>query len=562
MLKELRIKNLAIIDDIKVKFEPGLNVLTGETGTGKSILIDSLNLILGSRAQPDLIRTGEKEAFIEAYFEYPYIENLPDIGIDFSEGVIIRRNILSSGKNKAYINDSNVSLQTLAELGNFLVDIHGQHEHQSLMNIEKHRFFLDSFGKMEADVAEFESLYYDVRALKEKLSHIKERAKDRAQRIDFLKYQIREIEAAKLLPGEKEELLNQKQILSNIGRLKELSETAYYEIYSSEGSCSEKLSSVVNKIKEVSAIDNDATEILNLLESAIPLIDDAVISLRNFKEKYDIDPERLNEVEERLETIKKIEKKYGEDISIVLNFKNQAIQELHELESISEQIDFYEEELIKKEEMLAKKAKVLSEKRRFFADKMSKLIMEEIKDLAFNNAVFKIDIKDNNISPSGVDRIEFLFSANIGEPPKPLTKVASGGELSRVMLALKAMLGDFESIPVLIFDEVDTGIGGETAEMVGKKLKKLSQKHQVLCATHLAQIAAKGDHHIKVEKSEKNNRIFIETRPLKGKERLYEIARMLSGKVTEASLQHAKELLEGTWKKVISGKNNNSVLFR
>ncbi|NWF98644.1 MAG: DNA repair protein RecN [Nitrospirae bacterium] len=559
MLKELRIKNLAIIDDIKVSFEHGLNVLTGETGAGKSILIDSLNLILGSRAQPDLIRSGEKEAFVEACFDYPDMKNLPDIGIDFSEGIIIRRNISSSGKNRAYINDSNVSLQTLSEIGKMLVDIHGQHEHQSLMNIEKHCFFLDSFGRLTEDVGEVERLYYEVKDLKEKLNNIKERAMDRAQRIDFLKYQIQEIESAKLLSGEKEALLNEKQILSNIGKLKELSETAYYELYGSEGSCAERLSSVLNKIKEVSSIDNEAIDILSLLESAIPLIDDAVISLRSFKEKYDINPERLNEVEERLETIKKLEKKYGEGIDAVISFKDNAIRELRELESISEQMDFYEEEVSKKEEILLEKARILSEKRRKFADEMSRLIMEEMRELAFNNAVFKIDIKKDSISSYGTDRVEFLFSANLGELPKPLTKIASGGELSRVMLALKAMLADFDSIPVLIFDEVDAGIGGKTAEMVGRKLKRLSQKHQVLCATHLAQIAAKGDLHIKVEKKEKNNRIFVETKTLDDNERLREIARMLSGKITETSLKHAREIIGDKGKKFVTGMNNTKL---
>ncbi len=560
MLKELHIKNLAIIDDIKVSFDHGLNVLTGETGAGKSILIDSLNLILGSRAQPDLIRTGEKEAFVEAFFEYPDMRNLPDIGIDFSEGIVIRRNISSSGKNRAYINDSIVSLQTLSEIGKMIVDIHGQHEHQSLMNIERHCFFLDSFGRLSEDVKEIERLYFDVKDLKEKLNDIKERTKDRAHRIDFLKYQIQEIESARLLPGEKEELLNEKQILSNVGKLKELSEAAYYEIYGSEGSCTEKLSSILNKIKEISSIDNEAKEILSLLESAIPLIDDAVISLRSFKEKYYINPERLNEVEERLETIKKIEKKYGEGIDSALSFKDNAIRELQELESISEQLDFYEAEVLKKEKILMEKARTLSEKRRKFADEMSRLIMEEMKALAFNNSIFKIDIKEDSISPSGIDRVEYLFSANIGEPPKPLTKIASGGELSRVMLALKAMLADFDRIPVLIFDEVDAGIGGKTAEMVARKLKRLSQKHQVLCATHLAQIAAKADFHIKVEKKERNNRIFVGTKTLEGTERLHEIARMLSGKITETSLKHVRELIEVTEKKVVT-ENNNTGLF-
>jgi len=543
MLKELRIKNFAIIDDLKVRFEERLNVLTGETGAGKSIIVDALSLALGSRAQSDLIRTGEKEAVVQAYFEKGADEKFLDLGIDVSDGLIFRRSISSAGKNRAYINDMMVNLQTLAELGKSLVDIHGQHEHQSLMSVEKHGILLDSYGRLYTDREKVKSIYEEVQTLKREKAELTRKVKDRAHRVDLLKFQINEIDTASLKPGEKEALIEERRILTNLSKLKELTETAYSLLYETEGSCIERLSSIIAKVREMSLIDESVTEILTLLESAIPLVDDAAISLRGFKDRYDLDPKRLSEVEDRLELIKRLEKKYGEGIETILEYCGEAEKELKGLEFIDERLESLEDELKFKEEILLKAALSLSEKRKEVGKRVEELIRKELEELAFSKAEFKIDIRQEAITSNGLDRIEFMFSANPGEPPKPLTKIASGGELSRVMLALKSILADVDNIPILIFDEVDAGIGGRTAERVAKKLKAISNKHQVLCTTHLPQIASLGDFHLKVGKRQKEGRVCVEVKELSGKERLDEIARMLSGKITEVSLKHAQELL-------------------
>lgn len=543
MLKELRIKNLAIIDDLRLRFEAGLNVLTGETGAGKSILVDALSLVLGSRAQSDLVRSGEKEAIIQAYFEIDGIR-MPDIGLDISEGLILRRYISASGKSKAYINDIMVSMQSLAEIGKKLVDIHGQHEHQSLLSLDMHREFLDAFGRLKDDRERVSALYTEVSLLDKELIDLKKRLKDRAQRIDLLRFQIQEIDSAVLKVDEKEKLLEERAILSNLSKLNELAETAYSMIYGDDDSCIEKLSVIISKVKEIAAIDQNANDILSMLEEAMPLIEDASNMLRRYKNRYDLEPVRLEEVETRLDLIKKLEKKYGEGIMNIISYKEGAEKELKSLGIIDERVEALESELKIKEEMLINAARSLSGKRQKTALIMKDLIEKEFKELAFSDAQFFVDLKEESLAPHGIDRVEFKFTANLGEPPKPLAKIASGGELSRVMLALKSILSDFDSIPVLIFDEVDAGIGGKTAHSVARKLKALSSKHQVLCTTHLPQIASVGDFHLKTEKKQKGEKVYVEVKELKDNERMKEIARMLGGTITDVSLKHAKELLE------------------
>lgn len=542
MLKELRIKNLAIIDDLTVRFEGGLNVLTGETGAGKSIIVDALSLALGSRAYADLIRSGEREAMIQAYFDEDG-NSILDLGIDVSDGLILRRSVSSGSKSKAYINDTIVSLQSLVEVGKSLVDIHGQHEHQSLMDIEKHRVLLDSYGKLHADREKVGALYREVQSLRKEKDDLQQMVKERIHRQDLLRFQVNEIETACLRQGEKDALVEERAILSNLSRLRELTEMSYAMIYEAEGSCTEKLSSVIAKVKEMSLLDPRLSETLNLLESSLPLIEDAAISLRDFKNKYDLEPERLAEIEDRIELIKSLERKYGEGEESIMRHRDEAEKEIKRIELTDERLNSIEAGLSGKEDMLFKTALALSEKRKNAAKIIEELVRKEMKELAFIDAEFRIDIKPESITSVGFDRVEFLFSANPGEPPKPLTKIASGGELSRVMLALKNILADVDNLPVLIFDEVDAGIGGRTAESVGKKLKKISNRHQVLCTTHLPQIASLGDFHLRITKRHRNGKVYVEVKELTGRERQDEIARMLSGKITDASLKHAKELL-------------------
>ncbi len=480
---------------------------------------------------------------MQAYVDVETISDIPDLGIDFSEGLILRRLLYATGRSRAYINDTMVSQQVLSEVGRSLVDIHGQHEHQSLFSNEKQRLFIDAFGKLQKDREQVASSFRELQERRQEEAELSRQVQERAQRIDFLTFQIREIEAASLTPGEKESLEHERTILSNLYRLRELAESAYTMIYGSDDSCEEKLSSILSKIREMSSLDQSASEVLTMLESVYPVVQDAAISLRAYRDKYDTDPVKLNAVEERLDVIRKLERKYGEGIASIIAYGDEARQELEGLEKADTMLESVREQARNLEETLSRTAAALSEKRRKTASVIETLVMKELTHLGLSNAGFAIELTQSEISSHGIDRVDFLFSANPGEPLKPLAKIASGGELSRIMLALKTILADFDKIPVLIFDEVDAGIGGRTAHEVGRKLNAVSKKHQVLCATHLPQIASLADFHLKIEKIQGKERVHVEVRELSGEERLHEIARMLSGKVTEVSLTHARELL-------------------
>lgn len=544
MLSELRIKNFAIIDSISTAFGPGLNVLTGETGAGKSIVVDAFGLTLGERAQTDMIKTGEDETVVEACFDLSFHPLLERLGIQPEEGLILRRVVSAQGKSRAYINDSMVNAQSLADLGRSLVDIHSQHEHQSLLSKDNQKALLDAYGKLLPERAALEEKFREVQLLRNEIGAIKSTLREKEQRTDLLKFQINEIDSAALKPGEKDTLIEERAILSNSARLNELTDAAYSNLYGIDGSAYEKLSTAISTLKEVAIIDRNAEELLALLSEAKPLVEDAASSLRSYRDKYDIDPDRLNLVEERIETIKKLEKKYGDSIDEILKYRDASANELQGLVLSDEKLKALEKDFSHEESLLHDLAGKLTSKRKAVAVKIEGTVKDSLKELAMEKAVFRVELKPAPISSTGMDQIEFLFSANVGEPPKPLGRVASGGELSRIMLALKETLAEVDNIPVLIFDEVDAGIGGRTAESVGASLKKLSKKHQVLCITHLPQIAARADNHIMIEKIQKKDGVYVSLKKLSAKEREEEISRMLSGKVTDISLSHARELLE------------------
>lgn len=545
MLRHLKIKNLAIIDELFIEFKPGLNVLTGETGAGKSIIVDALGLALGERAQSEIIRAGREEAIAEAYFEIPDHPFLERLSIPSDNGIITRRIISSSGKNKAYINDTMVNVQTILDLGRSIVDIHGQHEHQSLLSTDRQIDMLDAYGKLLGTRSELEKLFRETESIRKELSGLKSNLKEKEHRLDLLRFQTDEIDTASLKAGEYETLTEERSILTNLSKLNELTETAFSLLYGEDGSASEKLSAAMSMLREVSQIDHSASEILSLLESATPLIEDSILSLRGCRDKYDIDPKRLDAVEDRLDLIKRLERKYGEGIDNILKYREDAVEELQGLEFSDERIKELEDGLSKKEHDLNGIASRLSEMRREVSKKTEAAVTAVLKELAMEKAEFRVDIKACPVSTTGADAIQFLFSANKGEPPKPLHKVASGGELSRIMLVLKGILAEVDRIPVLIFDEVDAGIGGTTAKHVGMRLKSLAKRHQVLCITHLPQIAALADNHMMVEKVQKKDGVCVKVKNLQTKEREEEIARMLSGKITDISLKHARELLNG-----------------
>ena len=559
MLRELHIKNFSIIDDVTVKFSEGFNVLTGETGAGKSIIIDALSLALGERATGELIRSGEKEALIEAFFEIPKklfspasLQFFQDSGIDIDDGLILKRIITSQGKNRAYINGSMANVQTLSDISKNIVDVHGQYEHQSLLSEEKQLDLLDSYGNLLNDRQGVSEIYEDLFRLKQQLSELAQKEKDRAQRLDILQYQKSEIEAASLKPGEENELREEVKLLGNAARLAELANQSYDSLYSSDSSCLAALAGIVSSLREISTIDTRAIDALKSAEDALPLLEETGYFLRDYKDSIDSDPSRLDHIQERLELIKGLKRKYGNSIDEILKYYNDALIELEELQFSEEKQETLKAELEEIKSRLTKKSAALSKKRSSAAKKIEKEVVGQLSGLSMPDTRFSIRITSETgadtldgfkATHKGIDNIEFLISPNIGEELRPLAKVASGGELSRVMLALKSILAKGDNIPVLVFDEIDAGIGGRTAETVAKKLKKLSSYHQVICITHLPQIASSAGEHMKIEKKVIKRRTMVEINTIEQDGRVIEIARMLSGDTSEVSLKHARELL-------------------
>lgn len=565
MLRELHIKNLAIIDDASVEFGQGFNVLTGETGAGKSIIVNALALALGERAAGELIRSGEKEAVIEALFDPPpkisnqsMYDSLHDTGIKIEDGIIMKRLVSSQGRSRAYINGSMVNIQTLSDVSRSIIDVHGQYEHQSLLSQEIQLDMLDEYGGLLSEREEVKNVYEKLKNLKRRITELDVKEKERAQRLDMLKFQINEINAADLKNGEEESLTEELKVLSNAVRLTELANHSYDSLYSSESSCIANLSKILGSLKAISDIDPKADDSVNSLKEAIPLLEEAAYFLRDYKESLNLSPERLDAVHERLELIRGVKRKYGENIKAILAFKDEAEKEFNELELSEEMLGSLKDELATLKEALTEKASRLSKKRGLVARKIEPLIEAELSKLSMPDTRFSINfsretgadtIDDLKATQSGIDSIEFLISPNIGEELKPLSKIASGGELSRVMLALKGTLSKGDRIPVLVFDEIDAGIGGIAAEAVGQRLKNLSASHQVICITHLPQIASYADRHLKIEKRVEGKRTVVEIREIEKEERTEEIARMLSGDASDVSMKHAREMLKSKSKK-------------
>ncbi len=562
MLKELNIKNFAIIDQLRVEFTPGLNAFTGETGAGKSIVVDALNLALGERANADLIRTGCQEAVVEADFELDS-RSLKDVsallaeqGIELqaNEDLIVRRVLSSSGKNKVYINGSLANLTALAALGAVLADIHGQHEHQSLLAIERQMEMLDSFGDLDSLREEVAGIYARLMDVRKELAKLETGERDRAQREDILRFQKNEIDAAMLKPGEDLELANMQKVLANSERLAALCTMVDEALYSSDDSVVTMLIKSINGLKDIIEIDKKLTGAIDLCESARAQIEEAARELSSYNSGMEFDSERLEQVGDRLDLIHKLKKKYGNTIEEILEFGARAGVELDRMERSIEEIERLKSEIQAIKFGLTDKVNELTRKRGTAAKDLEKKVEAELAHLGMKKTTFTLKITQepggdtldgHKIDPRGADRVEFLISPNPGEESKPLAKIASGGELSRVMLALKSILVEADRIPTVVFDEVDAGIGGAVAEEVGKKLKRIAAKRQVFCITHLPQIASMADSHYGVSKSVKKDRTSTEVRLLEQKERVDEIARMLGGKIiTEATIKHAEEMME------------------
>ncbi len=554
MLTDLHIKNFAIIDELKVSFTGGLNVVTGETGAGKSIIIGAVGLLLGERASSDLIRTSEETATVEARFDISgkerSKEKLTSMGFyDGDEIIIVKRVVTRSGKNKVYINGNMATLNMLSTLARSLINISGQHEHQVILNAENHIDILDEFGDLLPLRADFTNCYDEYQTLKSKLERLESTSSESGKREELLRFQLKEIDDAGITIGEDLSLLKEKNILTNAKKLMEYVAGSYDILYEKECSILAELGGVVSNIKEIKEIDPELKISEQDIDSLLYNLEDVAFTLRDYAKGISFNPERLEEIEERLESLRKLKRKYGEMLKDVLETKRTIEEELEGICSLDEDIKRLSGEIASQEALLTEKGGALSRKRHEAAILLREALISELDTLRMADAGFEVIFKGSDNDPffssKGIDMVEFYLSANKGEELKPLSRVASGGELSRIVLAIKKVQAGGGSVGAIVFDEVDTGIGGEVAGVVGKKLKEVSKHHQVICITHLPQIACFGNSHFLVSKSLSGERVNTRIALLSESERLDEITRMLSGlKATEKTREHALEMLK------------------
>ncbi len=556
MLRELTIRNVAVIDELTVTFVPGLNVLTGETGAGKSILIDALQLVLGARGSENLLRSGAEEAAVEAAFDPGpgslVTELLADEGVAVEPGepLILRRQLFRDGRTRAYANGRLTAVATLRALGECLVDIHGQHPGQLLLDPRRHRDLLDGYAGTTDEVRAYRDRHGAWQALRREREALLLAERERAQRQDLLEFQRREIEAARLTIGEEESLNAEHAILGNHERLFAAVEQAYGTLEESDEALLTLLSAAAARVREAAGIDPRLGEVLEALETGAVHLREAARGLRDYRARIEFDPERLGAIETRLHEIGKLKRKYGGTVGEILEHLTRVRADLETLEHSETRLGDLEQMLTASRRDLASRAERLSTARRRAAPKLQEAILAEIHELGMARAAFEVRVTsaesgEEALGPHGMDAVEFLISPNPGEPLKPLHKIASGGELSRTMLAIRVVLAAADQTPTLIFDEVDAGIGGNTAEMVGRKLTAVSRERQVLCVTHLPQIACFADHHVVVAKRSLWDRTQTSVQMLPTAERAQELARMLGGLSRSGTpLQHATELLE------------------
>jgi len=572
MLTELRIKNFAIIDQLALKFDAGLITFTGETGAGKSIILDALDTLLGSRADTTFVRSGDEYALIEATFTIPPSVSIPIHAIlareellDDLNSVVLGREIHRDSRNIARINGRTVSVSLLRSIGQYLIDLHGQSEHLSLLNLKQHLPLLDRYTDIKEASDQYGHSYRQWRAIQNELKSLRRNEQETAQRIDLLTYQVAEIEASRLEPGEEKELTYERNRLANAEKLSTLGQKALLSLEEStheNASISEQLGHVVAALQILASLDESQTPLNEQATSIFDEITELGHDLRLYLENVESDPNRLDEIEERLELISGLKRKYGNTIEEILAFGNKAAQDLETITHANKRIAELEIQTEKMLITLGKHAQHLSEKRHTAAKLLEKQLGAELNDLRMSGARFQVDfqynLNQNGIILSngeraafnidGFENIEFLIESNPGEGFKPLVKVASGGETSRLMLALKNVLAKADQIPTLIFDEIDQGIGGRVGAIVGRKLWQLALEHQVFCITHLPQVAAFGDQHFRVQKTVTDGRTTTQTDLLTGDARLLELAHML-GEVSETTLQSAQEILEKAYQR-------------
>jgi DNA repair protein RecN (Recombination protein N) len=555
LLLELRVENYAVIDNVVVEFGPGLNLLTGETGAGKSILIDALALLLGEKASTDVIRHGCDRAIITAVFDADS-KRLADVleanGLDSDAGqVILRREILSTGKARVFVNNQPATVAVLKQLAPHLAIVHAQNQSMMAFDPPARLALLDTAAAIDTDAVS--NAFSEWNRIRRHIAELEQGEQDKLRLVDLWSFQLKEIDSAALHPGEDQKLESEKRVLANSERILNAAHSAYDSLYDNSQSATATIAAAMRQLEDLARCDPKFQEPISQLESARITVAEIGITLRDYAESIEASPERLAEVEDRLAAIDRLRRKYGNTLEDVLACADDLRRKLNEIENKDEVLRDLRKQLAKAAETYLAEARALSKKRYEVARKLEKTVESEINDLAMK-AKFKIDLsgpdEEANWTSTGFDQVDYLISANPGEPLGPIEHIASGGELSRVMLALKASVeagrvtkkSDHQR--TLVFDEIDTGIGGRAAEAVGRKLKSLSRTKQVLCITHLPQIASFADHHFLIDKKESAGRTRTTVRPLQGKERVEEIARMLSGaKLTEASLKNAEQML-------------------
>lgn len=565
MIVELSIKNLAVIKHVTIPFQRGLNILTGETGAGKSILIDALGFLLGGRGSSDYVRYGEKKAEIEALFEiepaHPLLGLLPQLGIDPPEDgmLIIKRDITAQGKSICRINGQLVTLATLKEVGPWLVNIHGQHEHQSLMDSDRHLNWLDAFAGEELKQCkdEYFSVYRDYKTARAEYIKFAKNEQHMAQRQDMLSFQLQEITEADLQPLEDEELTKEKNRLANGEKLYKGVDDAYIALTGEQASL-DWVGLALSHLETVSGYDEQLSQVQGQLESVFFQLEEVARSLRSYREGLEFDPYRLQEIEDRLSEIQRLKRKYGRSVEEILEHAASIEDELDTIVNREQRMEGLKQRVRELAQDLAIEAMELTSQRLLTAQRLSEKIEEQLKDLHMEKAKFSIQIRQVEdaqgievngtkvkAKESGIDDVEFMISPNPGEPLRPVAKIASGGELSRIMLGMKAILANLEPIGTLIFDEVDTGVSGRAAQAIAEKLVTVSQNKQVLCITHLPQMACMADAHFFISKHATETETQTHVHHLDKDERVNELARLLGGvEVTNTTRNHAKEMLK------------------
>jgi DNA repair protein RecN (Recombination protein N) len=554
MLLEIRIRNFAVIESVTVLFGPGLNVLTGETGAGKSMLIDAILLLRGARAQSDVIRADTETATVEAVFRVeprsPVAVALEEAGLAVEDDqLVVRRELSRSGRHRAFVNDSPVTVGLLERLGDQLVEVHGQHEHQRLLEPARQLELLDRFADAEDLRERVAGLVTKYRAARGEVERARAATRDRAQREDLLRFQLSELDAARLRPGEEEELRQERKRAQNAERLQSGLVEAAALLEDEQDSATARLHRGTRLLQDLGRVDPAFTGPVEALDGARALLEDALAAIRSLRDAVCVQPGRLEAIDERLDALTRLKRKYGDTEEAMLRFRDEAVAELDRLSRHEEILAEQERLLAELHAELAEAAGGLSDRRRAAAERLGPAAERELRALGMERAVFRITLDRGpleEVGTRGLDRVEFRLSTNPGEEVRPLARVASGGELSRTMLALKTVLAKADRVPTMIFDEVDAGIGGRVASVVAEKLAAAAAGRQVLCVTHLAPIAARAHHHVRVVKSVRAGRTRVGADALSGDARVDEIARMLAGdKLTDTARRHARELLGG-----------------